>query len=992
MICNKTKFSLILLCAFSFSLFGQTRQAVSSTTEIGLYSEITAAYKSKSYPSVVEYSSQFEQQYGRSLYLGQVLSYEGESLFKLGRVADASDVIDRALLYCADNPKLMIGLNYWKGRTLYDGGNYRDALASFHTACGLSAESESSKDKKINWYNDQSIMYAGESFALLGMHADAIPLLRYVVSNGKKYSMNEYEVAIQQLFYEYNAVGSYELIISTYEALPPQSKDILADSYEVLALSAGDSYVKSGAYKKAYDCYASVLSGGKSEYASVALQKAYIVSADHPREVGQDPATVLSNAKDTLREYPELVTEFWVRLGIDAYNNGNYAKAKSCFANAEPDADNSYKQLIGLYRADMKLREEKSAHPKDAAAILDDYAKKTTLASSDDYYYAYLNSSIRYAALSQQWNEVEENAPAAINAGTAAGAAAGTAAMTVEETTYWYAVAAYKNREYEKTVDLLAKQTSYRAMTLRARAAAKLQKYSASEAIYKQLDEQNTLTVLDRLDYAKVLLREGYVSSSYKQAVQINTPEAWYVTALASFNRKDWVSAELYFKKYCTTQGSYLSYALFYCGYAQYRLGKTAEAYATLVNFTTKYPTHELAWNSHMTAANAAIQNAKFDLAAREAESAVKLAADGNSASEQKQSEQAVILCATIYMDSGNYGKAISLLEPYTKQTNEFGMRACYQTAQVYAKQGSTDDGDKMFGVVADRFKSNALADDASYRRGELYYSTGDYNKAITRFDSYRKLFPTGSFVDASYFYEADCYSLIGQNDKSILMYLTLIKSSPKSSYCYNAKKNLIASYKKEAEYGEALSIAQSLLDEYSGEAKKDNIAVQISELKRLASGEDEQIVKQRIAYENAGGLATIEGRVAGTKLAGMLWKNSSQQESVALAQQLYPLQTSKQNEAKESRYAAQTALIIAQSLRQSEKNKEAAENYLSAAQYARMNKDVDDVAARALYGAVEAFDAAGMDGDAKSTADTLAKLYPQNSFTAQANAIVAEE
>lgn len=979
---SKKKIAAIctLLTVFSCLCFAQKTQ----TSETELYRELSAAYQSKSYPSVITYAAQFESLYPQSLLLAQVLAYDGESLFRLGRLNDAETVLDRAITYSKDADKITLSSLYWKGRTLFEQSKFPSALSSFHEACVLYKDKKITDDKKSQWYNWQSILYAGQSFVELGAYDQSIPLLEAVISNGKQFRIEEYESALLSLFAAYSEVGSDVKLISVYQNVAKTGKSTLASVFDNLTIYAGDSYVKVGQYKNAYDCYSSVLSGGNSDLAAVALQKAYIVSSEHQRDVGQNPGVLLAQTNDTLSDYPELVSEFWTRLGIDAYNAGDFTKAASCFDNAESNATNTFAQLIGLYRADIALRSKNSGSYTNAATVLDAYAKKTTLSSKDAYYPVYVNTSVRYAALGQQWSEVQKNAPSALDATSDK--------QTKNETTYWYALASYKNGAYQRTIDLLATASSHNELSVKAHAYAKLQQYGMAEKIYKQLDEANILSVTDRLDYAKILLLEGYVNASYKQAVQVDSPEAWYVTALASFDRKDWLSAEQFFKKYnASSQKEYASYALFYCGYAQYRLGKTVESYATLTNFTSRYPSHELAWNSHMIASNVAIQNGKLNLAANEAEAAVKIAQEMQSSSTNDKLEQSIILCATIYADSGNYDKAILTLAPYSKQSSDFGVRARYQTAQIYAKQGKPDESDKLYGVIAEQFNSNALADDAAYRRGELYYSIADYNKAIARFDTYRVQFSKGSSLDASYFYEADCYAKLNQNDRAILLYITLVDSLPNSSYRYSAKKNLIQLYKDQSEYSEALAVAQSIMKEYESAAKKDKIDIQIDELTKLSSGEDEQIVKQRIAYENAGGLATYEGRVAGTKLVSLLWKTSaSQKEALTLAQQLYSLQTAKQNEKKESLYAAQNAIVIAQSLRQADQNKDAAEKYLSAAQYARMNKN-EELSARALYGAVESFDAAGMTADAKSTAQTMTELYPKNTFTTQAQAIVSE-
>ena len=1005
-----TKRKILLSAVLSFVCIVSPLTAQNASSDSSLFSELHSAYQSKAYPAVVEYGAQLEAQYPHSLYLGQVLAYKGESLFKLGRFDEAVQTLEQALPLCKDNTALQIQSWYWEGRSLYELQSYDKALVSFNNACVL-FKNGTSDNKKTTSFNAHSFLYAGKSYYEKKQFAEAVPLFEYVTANGEQYGTAEYSAAFLQLFTCYLKTDKYSRLVSVYEKLPDNCDLFLADVYDECTLYAGDAYNALGKYKNAYDCYNTVLTGKRPELAAVALQRSYLVSSEHQKDVGRDSGSVLAEAKSTLSEYPELVSEFYIRLGIDAYNAGDMSKASSYFDSGEISALPQYLALIGLYRADMLLRDngtqnangqqktnsqqkansQQTAIAQQTLTLLDSYAAKATLTEKSALYPVYELTAVRCYALQQNWKEVIARAPSALSDSekwNANNLYSYDATEARTDTTYYYALALYQTGSYDKAAttinSLPADKRSYNATVLNACIQAKLGNNTQAMQIFSQLDEANKLKEADRLDYAKLLLSNGYISAAYKEAVQVNKPEAWYVTALASFNRKDWLSAEQYFTKYLSSsEKAYYAFAQFYCGYAQYRLGKTPNAYKTLTSFTEAYPAHELAWNAHITAANAAVQNNRYDLAAKEAEEAIRIA------KTPELNEQAVVLTANIYADSGKYDKAIETLAQYTKLPTDFGVRCRYQTAQIYAVQGKLNDSDALYGVIAEQFKSNALADDAAYRRGELYYNATSYSTAVLRFDAYRKQYPSGNFTDASYFYEGDSLAHLLQNDRAVLMYLTLINTMPKSSYCYTAKKNLIALYRTQNDYKEALSLAQSLVSEYGDQAKKDNITSQVAELKKLAGGEDEQIVKQRAAYENAGGLTTSEGRVAGTKLAVTLWKSvSTQPEAVSLAERLFPIQTTKQNETKECTYAAQTALILAQNLRQLDKNKEAADKYLSATQYARMSKN-DDLASRALYGAVEAFDAAGMTADAKEAEATLEELYPSSDYTTQAKAIV---
>ena len=195
--------------------------------------------------------------------------------------------------------------------------------------------------------------------------------------------------------------------------------------------------------------------------------------------------------------------------------------------------------------------------------------------------------------------------------------------------------------------------------------------------------------------------------------------------------------------------------------------------------------------------------------------------------------------------------------------------------------------------------------------------------------------------------------------------------------------------YTDGGEYIEALRLAENILAEFPEQSEQEGIHKQYSMLNQLASGEDERIVKKRTSFENNGGLTSRKGRIEGTELASMLWKNSGyQSEAVSLVTKLLRVQSSKENLSAECSYAASNQVILAQSYRNNGDNKNAADAFLTAAQYAKMADD-SSLACRCLYGAVEAFDSEGLTGDTREAYELMKQLYPDDEYTKLAQHIV---
>ena len=233
----------------------------------------------------------------------------------------------------------------------------------------------------------------------------------------------------------------------------------------------------------------------------------------------------------------------------------------------------------------------------------------------------------------------------------------------------------------------------------------------------------------------------------------------------------------------------------------------------------------------------------------------------------------------------------------------------------------------------------------------------------------------------------AESLNVSGLPERAVLQYELLLKTASKTTYRYAALKSLCALYRAQGDYHAALESAKLMLSDYAEQSRADKIDRQIQELEQLASGTDARIVQKKSEYETSGGVSTASGRKAGTDLAALYAKSpDTRNDALLLAEKLLTAQ--KKNLEAESLYAAENAALLASLYRMRKRNTESAKMYLSAAEYWRKNASENNAAA-ALYGAVEAFDAAGSYSDAKEAASLLEKLYPASRQNAAAEQIV---
>lgn len=946
------KILLAVMLGFSMlNVFGAANE-----TDAWLFSEITSAYKSGFYPGAVQNAESLIKKFPESTYRGATLALEGESLVRLGQLDKALEVLVEAVSL-KNQPEVVMPSVYWLGRTYELLSKNDEALSCYYEYCRAGGEK--------SYYYAPSVFNSANIYYKIGEYKKAVLNYEYVIKNGSAFVQDDYSIALLKLADSYNKSGSPDKTVSLYSKF--RKEQLSSRIYLVFTEYAGDAYALLKNYRKAYSLYCEVLESGDKALAAGALKKAYNISASHKTEVGEDPGKVLQNAQEALKDSPELLAEFWTRLGTDAFNADDYERAVSYFDEAEKYQSAEIEPLIVIYRSEIKAGKPVIS---ESAALADAYLTEEFaargLTDSGEYSDSYYRLRIKYAVFQNKWNEVK-NLSEKLE-------------YTDDFTKYYVALAQYETGDYAASARLLnGKDDELYALSL-----ARQQKLKEAAGVYGSSDKKSAITPEERLNYAKVLLLSGRYREAQIEANKCGLNEGKYILGLAQFNTWNWNYAEENFTVFLKNadrkneaQKKAVSYAVFYLGYSQYRQGKFRQAYDNLMQFISSYPSHELLWNAEMTVANAAVQLERFDSGINMADAAIR------SASNLSDKEESVLLCAEIYTDARKYDKAIELLSSYAKQKNTFGMKCLYAMAQIYEKTDRLEQADAKYKEMADRFSSEKMAEEAMYRRGEMYFSEQKYDIALKRFSDYSSKYAGGAFIESSWYFSAECLDKTGNRSRAILQYQALIKKFPESTYVYASARKLVDLYRAEGKYKNALEYARFLLGKFHDQASSDGLTDVERDLEKLLSGKNEELVRLENEYRRAGETSSAAGRKAGTELAVAYAKSSATaNEAVKLSEQLLPLQ--KKNIKSESLYAAQNADILGQAYRLKNKNKASSEMFLAAAEYYRMN-GMDAQASAALYGAYDAFLASGSVGDANETARTLKKLYPSS---AQAGAV----
>ena len=933
-------FILLLASSLCFA-----QQSESYTSDVQLYNEVRQTFSNGFYPGTVSSADLLWEKFPESSFVHQALSYKGEALINMESYDEAVSTLEAAVSYMHSGSPEIIRSTYLLGRAYYHKKEYTKALEKLHLACSLCLT-----NNDMEFY-PQSVFYSACIFYELEEYKEAQALFEYVISNGSKFEPAAYGQAIQKLFVCYNSISDYKKTERLYSKISEDNFE--KNVYYTLTLYYADACAANGKYREAYDSYSRVIENSEEALAINALKKAYILSCE--QNIGKDSGEVLAKSEDVFKGNPAFVNEFWLRLGIDEFRAGNYSKSEDYFLRIDNDSSSEiFSADIEVVRAIYKAKGIlEAARPVSAAEdqllLAETYLKKSKIENINDAFYSTL---LQCKLQDQKWEEIP-----AVYAKIKAPAVSDKLALS----SYYY-----KKGQYDKV--------DSSSGLLYASSLCKLGLFEKACLEYEKLYAAGALKSAELTDYAKALFSCGRYSDALKIAQACDSLEKDYLCGLCLINQRSWKKASDSFASYIRQNSgkeNFIKLSLYFKGYAEYNLEEFKNAYSSFVRYTMESQNEFNAYclKSYEYAVKAALQTGDFKNASAQAGNLVRY-----SESEESR-RRALVLSAEIFADYGKYDEAIELLLPYSSGHDDFAAQTLFLMAGMYERKGEVIKADEAYRRVYETMPRSSYAEEAMYRVGEVFYSVGKYSEAFARFNAYVYKYTSGEFSDAAFFYCGDCALRLGDVSRSIMMNRTLLQKYPSSVYAYGASKNLLTAYYNQENYSEALGIARTMLKDFPQQAADDEIGKRLIELEKIVAGTDRRVAEKETEYTKLGGAETKAGRLAGSQLVRLYAESLyTQQDAFELASKLLPKQTASD----ERSDAAFNAEFIADYYRKNQENKKAAEMYLRAAEYYR-NVSNGERAAAALYGAAEAFTAAGLTGDARETAVLLKQLYPDS-------------
>lgn len=303
-------------------------------------------------------------------------------------------------------------------------------------------------------------------------------------------------------------------------------------------------------------------------------------------------------------------------------------------------------------------------------------------------------------------------------------------------------------------------------------------------------------------------------------------------------------------------------FALFYTAYCQYVLGKTSESYENFVKVTKNYPAHRLGIESHIYAAKCCILNNNFENAIREGKFAV------NKATDLSQKIEAALLVANLYQEQSKSEEAIALLSSISSSYNEKNIPVKFKIAEIYSLKGQLSEANLIYEEIQNFYSGTVYAEEASFKRGKMYFDNEEYFQAKHQFAYCENNFPKGNFAEQALYYNAVSREKLGEIDEAVLQYLKITSLYEKSYYVFSAHERLAFLFYENGEYDRALSEINFLQENYSEQVAFSSVNNLKPQLELLISGEDKDMVVLLQQWNSNKKAQTLEGMNVGIQLA----------------------------------------------------------------------------------------------------------------------------
>jgi TolA-binding protein len=989
------------LCAYGFS---QERE---------LYSQAQSRYLSNNYTAAFETFDEIVRLYPLSDLVPDAQYWKAVCLFRLGMLDDSLElfeVVERR--YRAT--RFIDLVPFWKGVALFQKKAYeeaRDQLIHFFEEGG---------DPELI---DEALLYRAMAEVYLELFEEARLTMEQLRNRKGDSRMSPYE-AVLYSYILLNLDRHEEFLAFTggieIDRFPPEWR-------EKIILFRAEAHFKFGHIQEAEIDYTKLIDADV-ETSAVALRRLYYIAS--LRQDFSRMEWVVQHAEERLRTYPELLQEFWMRIGIESYRRGEYDLAAYFLSKVwNLNVTGSVPEAVPLYLAQIYL---KQGRREDALRVMEEYVsameeEEQAALSSFSLGNIYLHEG-RYEDASEQYARTVTASPEGALAQNARYFLAYTSykqellqdalvqcdeflqIATREETRRKMATdydvldeamqlkvrilrdqgreeeAAKLLEDYDRGKAAVDSELVGNVVRLKSRVLQALGRTEDAGALLKTYASRYPAQVRLQVDLARLHFTTGEFAAVVEETGRVLAErsllasEDLYAYVILSYMRG---LSEIALKGYKNADetlagidaksaenaglAAIVPHLVYYRAWARYRMNDLDASIAFTDTFMTEHRGHPLYPRALYLGAWCRYSKGAYAEAAMLFSQLAAMEAGDLS-------NKAMFLLGQCQKNLSRLEEASSTFSAIYSghPASPFADDALFEHADILRKQGRSRRAAEQYYRVWQSYPSSPLAQEALYLRGELFFDASQYEDAQSAFREYRLRFPDGRLVDASLYWEGVSSQRLGEDRVAVVLWEEVITAHPSSTFRPDAMRGAAESYVTFGEYSRAYNLYSDLTREYPEYSKNVRAEIRMEEIRYLRFGLGEREAELAARISRAGGAETPEGREAMIELARLYI--FEQEDKLERAYQILNQVMQK----KEPNTAAEAGILLGEYYyRQGDRERAAREFF----QASLKNPEDHDLMAYAIYRAAQTMKETGNLRETRELVKRLRDNFPLSSW-----------
>lgn len=946
--------------------------AFSQSNDKQLFQEAESRFRAQDYEFALEFYTTLVKDYPLSGYVPDAQFRRAVCTFRLNRPQEALELF-KQVERKYPSTRFAAFVPFWIGVIEYNNKNFKEAAYYLRNYLEMGDSS----------LVGQARLYLAVSENTLGNPDSAIVLLEEMLSDAESSGTDPYALILLSSLYIKQDRYADVLELTDKSDL----SSLQEEQAQRLQLYRAEAYWHSGQVEEAVALYEDLLKA-PPDISSIAFQRLFIYN----EQIGNESVlqNVVNTAEIRLAGYPEILSEFWLRIGIETFRDGKKDLAQSYFQRIWNMGNRGEMSgLVPLYLADILFADQQR---QQAIEIL-----RSFLAVSNDQGELILFRLAGFYLETGDWNN------AAIYYGEFLSNF--TDSKYYSEASYLLAYSLFMSERDPEALKVIsnvlqnARGGAFTVQLLRLQSLLFKRTGDAAAAIrtLREYLPLNPGDVKARMDLIKLHFQQKEYDSVISEVGKVKDDVPFsdasssyfllsrYMYGLAYISRKEYENASSILDgiKLASVKEANLSiiypFVLYYRGWAYYRTSNYEQAEKEFEELITEYPLHELQPRAAYLAGWCAFAVGEYGRAekhfimlSQDADAATKLKTSfmlAKSLYSQGKSEEAAILFEDIYLNN---------------RQSDIADDALFEFAGVLASLGKIEDSVETYRQLYLEIPNSPLAEESMYKRGELLFDKGFFEQSREAFYEYRIRFPKGKLIDAALYWGGMASYEGGEAFGAVLLWEKLIEGMSDSTFRADALRRTAEIYNGSGDLKIALMYYNELIKVYPNEARAVDAERKAEVLRYLILGEGEREAELLVIID-AEGSETSGGREAMLELARIYIYKSGSKQNLA-PPLLEELITRKDVDPS---VAASAQYYFGEYYYRKNDLKRAANEFLETVQ---INPEDRDLVAQAMYRAAEMTKLAGNISEAKALIDKLEERFPSSQWAESGRKLLEEE